>query len=201
MFVHSACLKRLVSVTVPALTTLGIVAATASAACPSAPASQVFARWGDGADYALAAGGSFEGALPWAPTGSPSLVAENDPFALAGAGNTSVALQARQAITSPVVCVSGSHPYLRFVARARDAESRLVLEVLWNDNGVDKEKVLEEHPADLWRRWAPSKIVPLGNALPTGSGEVHYVRLRFKLKDGIGDWLVDDLFVDPVGRG
>ena len=160
----------------------------------------MFERWGDRGDYTLAAGGSFEGALSWAPTGSPSLVAENDPFALAGPGRTSVALTGRQAITSPLVCVSGSHPYLRFVARAKDSTSRLVLEVLWNDKGVYKEKVLEEHPADLWRRWAPSKIVPLGNALPTGSGEVHQVRLRFRLKDGFGAWLVDDVFVDPFKK-
>jgi hypothetical protein len=97
--------------------------------------------------------------------------------------------------------VSGDHPYLRFVARALDWESRLVLEVLWTDQGVYKEKVLEEHPADLWQLWWPSKVVPLGGALPTDEGEEHHLRLRFKLKDGRGDWLVDDVFVDPIKRG
>jgi hypothetical protein len=201
MLLCSTCLRRFIAPTVLAVATLGLFAEAASAACPTATASQPFARWGDRADYALAPGGSFEGTLSWAATGSPSLFAENDPFGLAGPGTTSVALTGRQSITSPVVCVSGSHPYLRFVARARDRTSRLVLELLWSDQGVYKEKVLEEHPADLWRRWAPSKIVPLAGALPVDSGEVHEVRLRFKLKDGAGDWLVDDLFVDPVKRG
>jgi hypothetical protein len=176
-------------------------AATATAACPDAPTSRPFAAWGDAADYVLAPGGAFEGSLSWTVKGAPTLVAENSPFQLGGLGATSVRLTGRQAITSPELCVTAVHPYLRFMGRARDRSSRLVLEVLWYDKGVYKEKVLEEHPADLWQRWAPSKVVPLGGALPTGSDEIHQVRLRFKLKDGVGDWLVDDLFVDPVKRG
>ena len=181
---------------------LATTAAAASAACPPpAPTSQPFAPWGDRASYTLAGGGAFEDALSWTVQGTPTLALENDPFQLGGPGATSVRLTGRQAITSPVLCVSADHPYLRFVGRARDRYTRLVLEVLWSDKGVYKEKVLEEHPADLWQRWAPSKIVPLGGALPTGSGELHEIRLRFKLKDGVGDWLVDDLFIDPVKRG
>jgi hypothetical protein len=177
---------------------VGIAAPTAVAACPEEGATgQPFAPWDDFGTYALASGGSFE-SLTWSGSGSPARAPENDPFMLAGSGLWSMRLRGQQAISSPVLCVSGEHPYLRFVV---DRESRLVLEVLWTDEGVYKEKVLEEHPADHWQAWGPSKRVPLGGALPTDSGEEHQLRLRFKLKDGQGDWLVDDVFVDPVKRG
>jgi hypothetical protein len=179
---------------------LALAAPPAEAGCPDeAGVTYPFATWGDFSPYALAEGGAFEGSPTWSGTGTLTL--ENDPFLLAGPGLWSMRLQGRQAITSPVLCVSREHPYLRFVTRASDRESRLVLEVLWTDERVGKEKVLEEHPADHWQIWRPSKIVPLGNALPMGSGKVHYVRLRFSLKDGEGDWLVDDVFLDPIKRG
>jgi hypothetical protein len=187
-----------------ALLATGAIAAfpgAAGAACQDFPTSQPFAQWGDDAQYSLMSGGSFEGSLSWTGTGSPSLAQENDPFNLSGTGTTSARLRGRQAITSPPVCITAAQPYMRFVARALDKKSRLVLEVLWNDKSVYKEKVLEEHPADLWGSWGPSKIVQLGKALPTGSGEIHEVRLRFSLKDRLGEWLVDDVFIDPYKRG
>lgn len=149
----------------------------------------------------MAAGGRFESSLTWDHVGTPVLVQPNNPFDLSGAGETSVRLRAGDAITSPTVCVSELHPYMRFVARALDKASRLEISVLWTDDGVRKDKVLEELPADLYQVWGPSKLVPLGLALPTGNGEAHEVRLRFRLKDGFGDWLVDDVYVDPAGRG
>ncbi len=194
--------RLLVTAVLVAAAVLGLGTGTAHASCPSdAKGHPTFARWGDKARYVLAEGGSFEQALGWSAVGEPSLVAENNPFRLAGKGSFSARLTDGQSLTSPVVCVSGNQPYLRFVARALDRASRLVLEVLWTDMGVAKEKVLEEHPADLWQAWGPSKIVPLGTALPTGSGEVHQVRLRFSLKDGVGSWLIDDVFIDPIKRG
>lgn len=194
--------KRLATLTALAAGALATAPGAALAAtCPDLPTSKPFTAWADTADYSLAPGGNFEGSLTWAKSGSPTLVAPSNPFALSGAGKTSVRLQGTQSITSPTVCVSDIHPYMRFVAQAQDRTSRLALEVLWNDEGVNKVKVLDEHPADLYQVWGPSKLVPLGNALPTDEGQAHQVQLRLKLKDGVGSWLVDDVFIDPAGRG
>ena len=186
--------------TTAVLALAALPSAAAAAECPAEPATTAFARFGDPALYALVPGGSFEGALTWAAFGDAALVGRNEPFFLSGPGTSSVRLRGKGSIVSPVVCVDALRPTLRFVARALDDDSRLVLEVLWNDAGVHKRSVLEEHPSDLWRQWAPSKVVPLGTALPTGAGEVHDVRLRFSLKDGDGEWLVDDVFIDPYRR-
>jgi hypothetical protein len=192
-------LARIVLTTALALAALP-AAPAAAAGCPPVPGTTAFAPFGDQADYVLAPGGSFEGSLRWFATGQPALVEANEPFMLSGPGSTSLRLRGRDAVVSPPVCVDAQRPTLRFVTRALDADSRLVLEVLWYDDGAVRRKVLEEHPADLWREWAPSKVVPLGAALPTDEGEVHQVLLRFSLKDGAGEWLVDDVFIDPYRR-
>ncbi len=194
-------LARIVLTTALALAALpGAAGASAAPGCPPVASTIAFAPFGDGASYTLAPGGSFEGSLRWLGTGQPTLVEGNEPFMLTGQGSTSVRLRGRDAIISPPICVDALRPTLRFVTRALDAESRLVLEVLWYEDGAIRRKVLEEHPADLWREWAPSKVVPLGAALPTDAGQVHQVLLRFSLKDGLGDWLVDDVFIDPYRR-
>jgi hypothetical protein len=183
-----------------ALVLAALPAAATAAECPDTPSAPVFALFGDTALYSLAPGGDFERSLAWAATGTPTLVERNDPFFLSGPDKTTVRLRGRDTITSPPICVDALRPTLRFVGRALDRGSRLVLEVLWHDAGVFKQDVLEEHPADLWSQWLPSKVVPLGAALPTGDGEVHEVRLRFRLKDAAGEWLVDDVFIDPYRR-
>jgi hypothetical protein len=193
--------KRLATLTAIAAGALATAPGAALAACPDLPTSQPFALWGDAANYSLAPGGNFEGSLTWARTGAPTLVAPSNPFVLSGPGLRSVRLRGQDSITSPTVCVSDIHPYMRFVARAQDTTSRLVLEVLWTDDGVNKVDVLEEHQADEYQVWKPSKLVPLGTKLPTGSKGAHEVRLRLKLKDGAGSWLVDDVFIDPASRG
>jgi hypothetical protein len=193
-------LARIVLTTALALAALPAAGASAATGCPPVPSTPAFAPFGDPAGYTLAPGGSFENSLRWLATGQPTLVEGNEPFMLSGHGSRSVRLRGRDAIVSPPICVDALRPTMRFVTRALDAESRLVLEVLWYDAGAIRRKVLEEHPADGWREWAPSKVVPLGAALPTDEGEVHQVLLRFSLKDGAGEWLVDDVFIDPYRR-
>ena len=100
-------------------------------------------RWGDSAPYVLAKDGSFEKKSPW--RGTATTMQENDPFLLAGPGQQSMRLRGDQTLTSPVLCVNDKLPHLRFVARALDPTSQLVVEVLWKERGEDKELVLDEH--------------------------------------------------------
>lgn len=180
-----------------------VLAGTAPASagvCVQAPSIRAFLPWGDYDYYSLVPGGNFAGALTWTKTGAPVLYAQNNPFNLSGAGTTSVRLRKAEAITSPAVCVDAAHPHLRFVARALDSTSRLVTEALWLDRGVWRTTVLGEQPASAHRNWAPSRIVGLGSLLPTSDGRSYQVKLRFRLRDNVGDWLVDDVFVDPAAR-
>lgn len=186
---------------IAALTSIGLAAATAAPAaaaeCPVQPVKKAFAQWGDSRDYFLAPGGDFEVGLSWLATGAPALSAASDPFALSGAGLTSLRLTGSQSVTTPTLCVSQDHRVMRFVTKAQDKTSRLSVELLWNDKGVAKTDTVGEVPADLYQAWKPSKATPLGDQLPFDAGQVHEVKLRFKLKDAKGDWLVDSVFIDP----
>lgn len=193
---RAAGIAALTSITLAAVS----AAPAAAAECPEQPVKQAFAQWGDTRDYFLAPGGGFEGALSWASVGAPAITLVNEPFNLSGPGLSSLHLKGAQTATTPVLCISQDHHVMRFVGKAQDKTSRLAVEVLWNDSGVAKSDVVGELQADLYQAWKPSEAVPLGDQLPFSAGQVHEGRLRFKLKDGRGDWLVDSVFVDPYVR-
>lgn len=173
----------------------------ARAACPDAPILHPFAQWGDDGDYVGVPGGTFEPALTWTATGSAALVAEDDPFDVAGDGMSSVRLGTGDSVTSPVLCVSKNHPHMRFLARAADGKSHLRIEVLYSD-AKSKERVvaLAEQPGERYPQWSPSGDVMLKKALPPKIEDARDVRLRFSVRDRSGEWLVDDVFVDPHKR-
>jgi hypothetical protein len=189
--------RRLLAFTVLWGCVLATVGSVAEGACPIPTPTYPFAPWGDTTPYVLAKDGSFEDKSPW--RGTATRVPENNPFQLAGPGQRSMRVQGDQVLVSPVLCVNDKRPYLRFVARALDPESWLVVEVLWKERGEEMELVLDEHSAALYQVWGPSNFVPLATAM-TLDKKKENVRLRFTLKGGVGDWLVDDVFVDPIKR-
>ena len=177
-----------------------IVGSTAEGACPTPQPTYPFAPWGDFAPYVLMEDGSFEKKTPW--RGTATTVQENDPFELAGPGKQSMRLRGDQTLTSPVLCVNDTLPHFRFVARALDQNRRRS----WSSRSCGRSGAttrswsLERAPANLFQAWGPSRLVPLATAMSIEKKKEN-VRLRFRLKDAAGDWLVDDVFVDPVKRG
>ena len=190
-------MATLAVLTIGALTTPG---SAASAACPELPVYQRFAPWGDDAYYEEVPGGSFDEALSWTAVGAPELVENAHPLD----GSSAVRLRGGESITSPVLCVSKLHPHLRFLARAADGKSRLKIEVLWSDQDGRHERkplsVAQEH-AKHYQSWTPTSDVGLKKVLPKGLEDVRDIQLRFSVREESGDWLVDDVFVDPFKRG
>src|SRR4051812_15488956 len=75
--------------------------------CPSAPASQPFAAWGDANEYKLVDGGAFEDGAPgWQLGGGAAVVSGNEPFRVHGASDSaSLRVPAGSTVVSAPVCV------------------------------------------------------------------------------------------------
>lgn len=115
----SGRLRRLFTLTAVAVLGMAAVPAGATAApCVPGPTTQAFARFGDLAWYFPASGGTFEGGLTWARTGSAAVVGGNEPFLLAGLGHSkALRLPFGATVTTPKLCVTPEQPHLRFVAK------------------------------------------------------------------------------------
>ena len=87
--------------------------------------------------------------------------------------------------------------HLRFVAKATGS-GQLDVEVRFYgpDGKVTDSSSGSVSPSDH-ARWAPSRTVLL-KVDKLAAGETGYVDVPFKSQ---GDWLLDDVFVDPLRRG
>ena len=170
--------------------------------CTPKPTTQPFAPWGDGTQYNLAPGGSFEGgAASWSLGGGASLVTGNEPWKVAGANHSrSLRLPPGATATSPVICVGLEHPTLRFFAKNNRALlSTMTVEVIVETSLGLKAAV----PIGVLLpngQWKPSpKILVIANLLPLLPGE--HTPVQFRLRSvGLGTWSVDDFYLDPRCR-
>jgi hypothetical protein len=184
-------MKRLV--TSGGLVIAALAAAPAAAhACEYGPTSQVFSQFGDSADYYLAPGGDFE-TLSWTSWGGPSLVSGVNPYALAG-GTRSLELEEGESVRSPMLCVSRDTPHLRFMAKGR--EGQLDVEVRTYRYGRVVDSASGGVSTSAHRVWAPSAKIDL-KVDSYGPGETGWVTVSFRSQ---GDWLIDDVFIDPYRR-
>ncbi len=97
------------------------------------------------------------------------------------------------------MCVGLEHPTLRAFARNHGSLlSTLSVDVLFEDAGgtVRSLPIGTVVGAD----WEPTLPMPvLANLLPLLPGERTPVSFRFTAHNG--DWVIDDVFVDPWGKG
>ena len=159
---------------------------------------KAFSLFADEAWYAPIAQGDFERMPTWSKGGSVSLVNPSNPFALNGTmGQSSLRLRSGGWVRTPLMCVNLLTPHLRFVAKASgygglDVEARLI--------GC-RNQFISSSSTTLWRgdhsAWAPSKKIDL-NTSCLGPGRTGVVDVRFRSE---GDWLIDDVMIDPYKRG
>ncbi len=190
-----------------AAATVTAVAAPAAHAAPVNPEGCVvehaltnpFIAWDDAADYALAPAGDFE-ADGWQLSGGAAVVDGNQPFDIGAPGVNSLALPPGAVATSAPMCIDETYPHFRLFARgaSRRGTSRPALkaEVLF----LDDTGAVQARDASSFRPesgWAPSPNLAID--VPWTVGEAAPVQFRFTAVSGAAQ--IDDVYVDPYGRG
>jgi hypothetical protein len=186
----------------PALLGAGAAPARAAAACPAQPLSQIFLPWGDPAWYTPVPDSGFE-ARPggWTLRGGAQVAEGNEPFYVRAAGDThSLTLPSGSSATSGAACIGLGHPTLRLFARiAGAADATLTVRVQFTDShGLTVQAPIGALHAGPG--WAPSMPLPITANLLSPVG-VHQVDFVFSPADRRGQWAIDDVYVDPYGKG
>jgi hypothetical protein len=168
---------------------------SAAQACSYPDAEQVFAKWGDSGYYELAPDGGFEeGGNGWTFTGGAELVAGNETeFLNEAEDQSSLWLPYRGVATSPKVCVDESTPHFRLMT-LNGGDDRAKLRVTVTYEGANARVRTTDIRAD--GEWEPTD--PL--RLEADGLRERVARISFTPKDDDGDWLVDDLYIDPFSR-
>jgi hypothetical protein len=170
-------------------------------ACPGQTVSQVFLPWSDPGWYtSVPDGGLVAAGEGWTFRGGAAVVDGNVPFHVRSASDSqALALAPGASAVTPPICIGPGHPSLRFFARSERATgTALVVTAEFLDPvGIQRSVPVGVIPAAP--AWQPTPILPIViNALAlTGSRPAW---LRFTRAGG-GDWFVDDVYVDPYGKG
>jgi hypothetical protein len=206
-FSMNGLIRRALLAALTAMAMTGAVAAPANAGILTASAkdcgdeslSQPFAGFGDRAQYKIVPGGSFEGALTdWTLIGKAKVVAGNEPWKVGGSthGKSLSLPVGSSAITAPT-CVGLAEPTLRFFAKKnRGLLSTLVVSVYVKTSlglvvPVPVGVVLGN---GQWKANGPMLIV--ANLLPLLPGD--RTPVAFQFTPLLGDWQIDDVYVDPL---
>lgn len=178
----------------------GVLVSSATG-CESRSASQVFLPWADVAQYVAAPGATAESRRGWTLDGA-SIADGNEPWhVVSGSDSRSLSLPAGASATTDAMCVGITHPTLRFFV---DQRSGGVV-----SGGVDVEVLYEDAAGDVRTAyigtaggygWHPTGVMVITPALlPLLPGEQTAVAFRFSARGG--DFRIDDVHVDPWGRG
>jgi hypothetical protein len=202
--------RRVVLAAITAMAMTGAFAAPASAGiltasetdCGDETLTQPFAGFGDRANYKLVRNGSFEaGTGGWTLTRGAKVVSGNEPWKVGGSGHAkSLVLPAGSTAISPVSCVGLAEPTLRFFVKKNRAPllgiSTLAVSVYVKTSlgltiPVPVGVVLAN---GQWKPTPPMLIV--ANLLPLLPGD--RTPVAFQFTPLLGDWQIDDLYVDPA---
>jgi hypothetical protein len=203
-------IRRALLAATAAIATAAVFAAPASAGILTASAgdcgdetlTQPFSPFGDRANYKLVKGGAFEAPDgDWTLRGGARIVGGNEPWKVGGVAQASWrVLPAATTAISPVACVGLAEPTVRFFARRNRAAllgiSTLAVSVYVKTSlglvvPVPVGVVLGN---GQWKPTPPMLIV--ANLLPLLPGD--RTPVAFQFTPALGDWQIDDLYVDPM---
>jgi hypothetical protein len=199
-------IRRAVAAAIMAVAAAGATAAPASAGiltaaatdCGSETLSQPFARWGDSAYYKRVPGGSLEGALTnWTLKGGAKVVAGNEPWKVGGSADAkSLLLPAGSSVITAPSCVGLNEPTLRlFAKKNRGLLSTLAVSV-WVKTSLGLEVPVPIGVIAGDGTWKPTaKMLIVANLLPLLPND--RTPVAFQFTPLLGDWQIDDVFVDP----
>lgn len=201
--VLSSSRNRFAALLIPALLALAVFAGSAQA-CSYSGAEKVFSPWGDQRYYVLAPDGGFEaGATGWKLNRGAAVVGGNESYYLNDAADSkSLSLPARSSAVSPPVCMAIDTPSFRLVARnSGDPSSQLRVEAVYELLGLVHTKTAGTLRAGS--TWAPTQSVSTVLTLSTLVGTLipSAIEIRFTPLDSLGQWQIDDVYIDPFRRG
>jgi hypothetical protein len=176
-------------------------AAAYHTACQQRVIENPFTQWDDTADYFLAPGGDVS---DWDLQGA-EVVAENSPFSVHGEVAAAAELSDGASAITPMVCVTPDDPTMRFFIRNTGGElGSLHVDVLYQDvEGQDQSlEIGALTAADAGDEWVPSPSLELAAPLVAEfANGLTQVNFRFRAEGTDSAWLVDDVYVDPYGKG
>ena len=202
-------IRRALLAAITAVAMTGALAATASAGILTASAtdcgdetlSQPFAQFGDRANYKLVRNGGFEtGTGGWTLAGGAKVVSGNEPWKVGGSGHAkSLVLPAGSTAISPVSCVGLAEPTVRFFVKKNRAPLLGISTLLVSVYVKTSLGLTVPVPVGVvlangqWKATPPMLIV--ANLLPLLPGD--RTPVAFQFTPVLGDWQIDDLYVDP----
>ena len=173
--------------------------AAAQAGCPSQSAAQVFMPWADPAWYTSVPDGGLEARSgAWSLRDGASFVADNEPYFVRSPSDAwSLSLPSGASATSAPTCISLGHPTLRLFARSGKPGGTLRVAIEFTDiTGNVRTQQIAMLTAD--GAWAPTPAIAIfANALSLLVPQ--QVAFRFTAADA--KWQIDDVYVDPYGKG
>ena len=201
--------RRLVLAAITAMAVTGAFATPASAGiltaaetdCGDEMLTKPFAGFGDQANYKLVPNGTFEGGTAgWTLTGGARVVTGNEPWKVGGAAHSrSLALPAGSSAISPASCVGLAEPTLRFFAKKNRAALLGVSTLAVSVYVKTSLGLTAAAPVGVvlgngqWKPTPPLLIV--ANLLPLLPGD--RTPVAFQFTPVLGDWQIDDVYVDP----
>ena len=202
-------IRRALLAAITAVAMTGALAAPASAGILTASASdcgdetlsQPFAQFGDRANYKLVRNGGFEtGTDGWTLRGGAKVVSGNEPWKVGGSSHgKSLVLPAGSTAISPTSCVGLAEPTVRFFVKKNRAPllgiSTLAVSVYVKTSlGLTVPVPVGVVLANGQWKPTPAMLI-VANLLPLLPGD--RTPVAFQFTPLLGDWQIDDLYVDP----
>ncbi len=167
-------------------------ARAADGGCESQVIENPFTPWEDAANYTLVRDGDLdEGGAAWDLEGA-EVVEDNEPWNVHGSATVAaMRLRDGESATTPPICITPDHPTMRFFVKSAGEGSLEIEAVLRNGLSVPLGPLL-----GTAHEWQPSPILPILVNLIADE-----VSFRFSASGEGAEFVVDDVYVDPYGKG
>jgi hypothetical protein len=154
---------------------------------------QAFQRFGDGSNYMLTPGGSFEDGTPdWALNGGARVTTGNESYFLHAKGDDeSLYMPSGSSATSPTMCFAAGDWHLRFVGKG-SGRVHVTIQV---NSLLGVVSALDGGTVSANGTWTPSPRV--GLLLSNVGGLLTTKAISLKLSASNGSLQIDDVYLDP----
>jgi hypothetical protein len=174
----------------------------AQAACPAVPLAQKFLPWADVGWYEPVPDAGLEaGGTVWTFSAGARVIAGNESYFVGSNSDTrSLRVPRGGSATTASMCLDLGRPTIRFFVRNEGSPyAKLTVSAVIGDPRGEA-RTVPIGVITAGRGWAPSPpLAVVANALsllPLAG-----TAFRFTPADNSADWVIDDVYVDPYGKG